>query len=195
MIQLKLNQHAKGRAMWEQNGRLVVARNTLTYKAGDLIVNALTRNGPFQITHLYLRYNGESAVSPLDVSDLKATTRAEFLATSSGNGGFFVPLLAAPAVDSSDESFYAGNRLTFYFRVPHTVNVEDNGLTGTFSVEDSWISAMGLAVSVNNTDRTQDLIFSAIQGGLPEGDGTFDMFQIPTNGQKAVTYPFAIDFA
>ena len=144
MSHLKLNQHVTGLARWEQDGQLVQARNTLTHKAADILANAMTRRGAFQISHLYVRYNGE-ALSPLNVTDLKAVTRNDFLATAGPAGGFYVPLLTAPAVDSSDPDNYEGNRLTYYFRISSGVDNVLNGLTQTaslFNVNTSKISAL-----------------------------------------------------
>lgn len=172
------------------------ARNSFTYASGEVLANALTRSGAFQVTHLYARYNGPDTVdlSLLNAEGgIKATTRSEFMATASGNGGFYVPLLAPPARDTSDSLLYGLNRLTYYFRIP-TVTEEDHGLTGTFDMVNSRVSALGLAVAVDASDRTQDIIISVLQGGNSGGGYAFTMFPLVSGGQKFVDYPVSIAF-
>lgn len=194
MSNLKLNQNVRGAACWEDGGKIVVAKNTLTHKAGDIIANALSRNGPYQISHLYLRFNGPLTLSALARSDLRDVAREDFLAVATISGGFYVPLLTAPAVSSSNTDLYTGNKLTYYFRIPSGVNAADNGLTNAagFNINTSRISAMGLAVAKVASDRSQDIIFSAIQGAA--SGGSFNMFQLVDNGQKAIDYPVTISF-
>lgn len=193
---LKLNINIQGGAQWMHRGKLVQARNTFTYKAGDLIANALSRNGPFQVTHLYCRFNGPSTVSALGPSDLRTVTRSHFLASASLSGGFYVPVLTAPGVSSSNLVLYNGNRLSFYFRIPSSVGPDDHGMTNEaeFSLEDSRISAMGLAVAQSASDRTQDLMLSVLQGGVEGGGAAFEMFPLVNGGQTAIDYPINIAF-
>lgn len=197
MSEIKLNQQIVGRAVWSHTGRLVVTRNTFTHAAADVLARALSRQGAFQISHLYLRYN-KSTLSPLTPTDgdLRNTIRADFLKAVDGsaNGGFYVPLLTAPALTSTDTDKYGSNQLTYYFRVPSTANAEENGLTGgsSWDLDNNRISALGLAVSQDGQDRTSDLIFSVLQGAA--SGGAFEPFNLVSGGQTALDYPITINF-
>lgn len=189
---IQLNKNVIGQASWKSDGQLVVAANTLTYRAADVLTQAMARNGPFQITHLYLRFEGDAAAPLRSDGDLRSAVRDDFLETGTGRGGFFVPLLTVPSVDSSDTDDYEGNRLTYYARIPSNVTEEANGLTGNLIVSSSKISAMGLAVAAKSTDRTKDIIFSAMQGA--GSGGSFVPFLLIDNGQKFVDYQVAFQF-
>jgi hypothetical protein len=194
----------------DRHGREVgrqIAKNSLTYAAADVFMNAFLKSGPSQVTHLYARFGGESANQGwlnLPDNDVKAVTRSTFLTVSdveTVRGALWVPVLSAPAQTTSDQSKFSGNQATFYFRIPAALSPEQQspvnfkalGLGG-----DSFVYALGLAVANNISDRSQDVILSVLQAvGWDSGNpssGDFNKFLIPAGGQMAVDYtvPFNI---
>lgn len=158
--------------------------NTLTYAAADIMIAALLRSGPAQVTHLYAQHGGQNAdgtPSPLP-DDLREVTRGDLVDSNGDRGGLWIPILAAPAVSSSDTQLYNGNQGTFYFRIPGTVPAAQ--VIGNFVAGTSKITALALAVAVNINDRSQDIIISVTNNFTP--------FQIVPNGQLAVDYPFLV---
>jgi hypothetical protein len=193
----------------DRNGREVsrqLCRNTLTYAAADVFMNAFLRSGPSQVTHLYARFGGESAsqgwLNPPD-NDIKATTRDTFLQVAdleSVRGALWVPVLSAPAQSTSDQSRFTGNQATFYFRIPANLSTDQQD-PDNFKAEgmgsDSFIFGLGLAVAKNISDRSQDVIISVLQavgwdGGNPLS-GDFNKFLVPAGGQMAVDYTVPFD--
>jgi hypothetical protein len=173
--------HPDGRA------REVVAHNTLTYAAADVMVAALLQSGPSKVTYLYAQHGGSTNTAPVVLpTDMRATTQSNFTSTIVGydNGGLWIPLMTAPAVDSTDVSSYRGNLATYYFRIPGTLPIAQ--FTGNFVPGTSLIYGLGLAVTVNTSDRSQDLIISAL------GNGAFTPFVVASNGQEAIDYPLQI---
>lgn len=167
----------------DQDGkpRIQIALNTLTYAAADTLINALLSSGPARVTHLYAQYGPNGTPPPLP-SDLRTTERSDLVATGSGYGGIWIPILAAPTVSSTDTSSYQGNVSTFFFRIPGSP--QSTQLTGIFTPGTSMIYALALAVATNANDRNGDLIISILNSFTP--------FTIATNGQEAVDYPFQI---
>jgi len=168
--------------------RLQIAFNSLTYAACDNMAAALTQSGPARITHLYGHHGGtwnpSSIAIPLPPNtDPRLTTRSDFMnsSTSQNDGGFWIPLAAAPAITSSGANFQ-GNLLTYYFQIPGTI--PGGQYTGTFTPGTSKIYSLGLAVAHNTLDRTQDVIVSVL------GNGTFTPFIIGSGGQESVNYPY-----
>jgi hypothetical protein len=110
----------------------------------------------------------------------------------------WVPVLSAPAQDTSDGTRYNGNQATFFFRIPYNISTSQISPSGNFNVDTSYIYALGLAVAFNTGDRTQDKIFSAMQayGYDPDNTnlGNFTAFQIPPGGQTAIDYTVPIKF-
>lgn len=180
------------------------AKNTVTYGAADIYANALLKSGPSQVTHLYARFGGQSANQGWLVppnNDIWAVTRDSFTSVGLGDtvrGGLWVPILAAPAQNSTDLSKYQGNQATFYFRIPYNINtVTQTSPVGNFKANgdanDSYIYALGLAVARSSTDRTQDVIISVLQAFGYDSEaptvGDFSAFSIVAGGQQAIDYP------
>ena len=172
--------------------RTFTAKNTLTYAAGGVLINAILRSGPSQIYGLYARYgNGSgspaSGTLPLPVAGIKAVTRSNFISsTSSDQGALWVPVLGAPVISTSNSSLYSGNQATFSFRIPANISTSQMSPSGSFVPGTSYIFAIGLAVAVSLSDRTQDIIITAING-LPT-----PLQQVPPGGQLGIDYPFMI---
>lgn len=169
---------------------LQITHNSLTNGAMGIFLTSLLRSGPSLITHLYARF-GDSGANPGTLnppnSDLKQTTRSTFVTIADGDtvrGALWVPLLATPIQESSDPSLYNGNKATYSFRIPYNISASQISPTSNFNVATSYIYALGLAVALSSTDRTQDLIMSVTQDFTP--------FQIPPGGQRAVDYPLVL---
>ena len=179
-----------------------VCTNSLTYAAMDVLMNALLRSGPSQVTHLYARF-GDSGANPGYLappsSDIRQTSRQTFLQSSdSVRGGLWVPVLSAPIQDTSDPSHYTGNRATFFFRIPANIDADQVSPAGNFVPATSWIYAMGLAVAYNTSDRQQDKIISVMQAYGYDTDpslGQFTKFQVPSGGQTAIDYAVPFNFS
>lgn len=159
--------------------------NDLTNAAMGVLMTALLRSGPSQITHLYARFGANQGTSPAPLApvsgDLKKVNRLDFLQSSNAyNGGLWVPVLSAPLQESSDVSLYVGNQATFFFRIPYNISAAQISPSANFSVANSYVYALGLGVAVNSVDRTQDIIISQLQD--------FAIFQIPSGGQMAIDY-------
>jgi hypothetical protein len=172
---------AAGRLQWQQT-----ATNTATYAFADMLMTAWLRSGPSSVTYLYARF-GDSGANPGVLAptgqDLRNTTRTNFVAAPGDSlvlGGLWVPLLAAPSQASSDLDHYAANSTTFYFRIPASLSTAQIDPAANFDVATSYIYALGLAISPNTSDRSQDVIVTATED--------FDPFLIPTGGQMAVDY-------
>lgn len=171
---------AKGRQLFQQ-----IARNSITHACCDVVINALTRSGPFQPTHLYARFGDDSAnpgnLSPED-NDIHKTTRSDFVTSSDGiRGGLWVEEFARPLQESSDSTLYRGNRAWFLFRIPYNLPASQISPSDNFAPADSYIWALGLAVAVAGSDRTQDLIIAVLNNFTP--------FPVPPGGQISVDYP------
>ena len=167
-----------------------VVKNTLTFAASDVMINALLRSGPSQVTHLYARYGDQGSntawIAPFG-GDLRTTTRDDFIMTSGVDpvrGGLWVPILSAPAKDSTDTDLYSGNRATFFFRIPANIST-DQMSPAHFNAVSSGIYSLGLGVAASLTDRTQDLIISVLQ--ISEEDRAKAI--VPVGGQLAIDYP------
>lgn len=189
---------------WDSENRLVkeqFATNQLTYAAAGVLATALIRSGPSQVTWLYGRFgNTPSYLAPTD-GDLASTERADFIEGSyeDGRGGLWVPILSAPVQETDDVTLYNGNKLTFLFRIPASLSSSQISPAAAFSVTDSRIYALGLAISPNAADRTQDVIISVLQAtGFDEdepSDGSFEPIEIPNNGQASVDYEMSFKLA
>lgn len=170
--------------------RIRVGFNTLTFAAADVMIAALLQSGPSKVTYLYAQHGGSSTdpdFPPVVLpSDLRETTQADLTATEStyNSGGLWIPLLAAPAADTTDTTSYTGNVATYYFRIPGTPAA--GSYTGVFVPGTSRIYSLGLGVTVNTNDRSQDKIISVLAGD------SFTPFIIAANGQEAVDYPMQI---
>lgn len=204
----------------DRHGREIsrqVSRNTLTYAMADILMNAFLRSGPSQVTHLYARFGDSSAnpgwLNPPNI-DLKATTRSTFVTVAPGDtvrGGLWVPVMSAPAQDTTDVTTYGGNEATFFFRIPANIpqdganpQVEPANFVADGSSSQSYIYALGLAVAQNIQNRTQDTIISVLEAvgwnvaapfsGSDGSIGDFAAFPIPAGGQMAVDYtvPFVV---
>ena len=170
---------ARGRCV-----RQILTKNSLTYAASDVLMTALLRSGPSQITHLYARFGTSGTPGNLIPSDLRTVVRGDFIAPTTGdNGGLWVPVLSAPAQDSSNSLLYSANQATMFFRIPYNLDVSQISPAGNFNASTSKFYALGLAVAKSSTDRTQDVIISALQD-----PGSFTNFPIPTSGQMAIDY-------
>ncbi len=169
----------------------ILTHNDFTNLAADVLATAMLRSGPSNVTWLYARYGGntgsgqEGIIVPTD-NDLKKTVRSDFIAAGGPKGGLWVPLLATPVQVSSDTSLYAGNRITYMFRIPF--NISSGQTAGaSFDPSTSYIGALGLAVSPNfDNDRTQDLIFSVLQ--YANFSPSPAPFLVPSGGQSAIDY-------
>ena len=166
-----------------------VAKNTLTHRMSDIIMNALLQSGPSQINWLYARF-GDSGANPGNLAplnnDLTNTQRADFLASTDGiRGGLWVPLLFAPQQSSSNSLLYNGNTATFSVRIPYNIASAQVSPSANFNATTSYIYALGLAVAMSVTDRTQDVIVSALESFTP--------FPIPSGGQESIDYPLELD--
>lgn len=178
-----------------------VITNTMTYAAMDILMDALLRSGPASVTHLYARF-GDSGANPGYLvppsGDLKMTNRNTFVQSSdSVRGGLWVPILNAPIKSSSNPSLYRGNQGTFYFRIPYTLSTEFIDPAENFNPATSYIYAIGLAVAMTTSDRSQDVIITVKQasgqaGVLPAGE--FAPFPLVAGGQTAVDYMFPLQF-
>jgi hypothetical protein len=160
-----------------------VVKNSMTYAAADALISAIVQSGSARPTQLYAQY-APSGVTPALPSDVRMTTRDNFVQTGTNSGGLWVPLLAAPAVSATDATLYDGNQATFYFRIPGTP--QSTQYTGNFQPGISYIYALGLAVATSANDRTGDIIISVLNSFTP--------FVIPSNGQESVDYPLQIIF-
>jgi hypothetical protein len=170
-----------------------LTRNTLTYAAGGVLINAVLRSGPSQVSWLYARF-GNNTGSPasgalvLPTGGIKAVTRTQFVQSlSNDQGALWVPVLGAVAVSTSNSALYSGNVATFSFRIPSNINQSLPSQTspvGKFNPDSSYIMALGLAVAVNLSDRTQDVIITALNAITPQ--------LIPSGGQLGIDYPFQI---
>jgi hypothetical protein len=192
----------------DRDGREVarqVAKNSLTYAAADMFMNAFLRSGPSQVTHLYARF-GDSGTNPGYLNppggDLKSTARSDFIVSSDLiRGGLWVQVLSAPSQQTSDAAHYGGNQATFFFRIPSNIAslipppVQPSG---NFNSPGSFIYALGLAVAANTANRSQDVIITTLQavGWNPMNllAGDFTAFPIPSGGQIAIDYtvPFEV---
>ena len=188
---------AQGREVGRQ-----VATNSLTYAAMDVLMNALLRSGPSQVTHLYARF-GDSGANPGYLSppssDIRSTTRQTFIQSSdSVRGGLWVPVLSAPIQDTSDAAKYIGNRATFFFRIPANIPSDQVSPSTNFVPATSWIYALGLAVAYNTSDRQFDKVISVMQAYGYDSDptlGNFSKFQVPSGGQTAIDYAVPFNFS
>jgi hypothetical protein len=181
-----------------------VCGNSMTYAAGDMMVNALLNSGPFKISHLYARFGDETEnpgflAPPSD--DIRASVRDTFLHVNDGDvvrGGLWVPLQAAPIKDLTDATKYSGNQATFFFRIPYNISTTQISPSSNFNVSTSYIYALGLAVASSSSDRTQDRIVSVLQAvgfddEVPDA-GDFAKFLIPSGGQSAIDYSLPFQF-
>jgi len=166
------------------------AKNTLTYAAGGVLINALLRSGPSQVSWLYARY-GNNTGSPasgalvLPTGGIKAVTRTQFIqASSSDQGGLWVPVLGAPSISTSNSALYSGNAATYSFRIPANIVNSQTSPYGSFDSSSAYIMAAGLGVAANLTDRTQDIIIGVLNNITPR--------QVPSGGQLGVDYTFQI---
>lgn len=176
----------------DKDGRVLqteTAKNTLTYAAGGVLINAILRSGPSQIYGLYARY-GNNTGSPasgslvLPVGGIKAVTRSQFIQSSSTDQGcLWVPVLGAPAVSTTNSALYSGNQATFSFRIPSNISSVQMSPVGSF-LTSYYIMAIGLAVAANLSDRTQDIIITVLNAITPQ--------LIPDGGQLGIDYPFQI---
>lgn len=182
---------------WDAAGRLLRTQrttNTLTYAAAGLLLTALLRSGPSQVTHLYARFGTDAQAGFLvpDNADVQRTQRTDFLeAPNSAVGGLWVPVLAAPVQETTDNTKYAGNRATFLFRIPYNLPAAQISPADNFSLSTSKIFALGLAVAQNLNVREQDVIFSVLQAFTNDADptsGYFQKFLIAPGGQTTVDY-------
>lgn len=180
-------------SVWDKDGQLVKsfsAENTLTYAAGGVLINALLRSGPSQITYLYARYGNNQGSPPsgtliLPTGGVKAVTVANFTQSASlDQGALWVPVLGTPVISSSNTALYAGNVATFSFRIPANISTASMSPIGSFNASTAYIMAIGLAVQVNPQDRTQDILISVEDSFSPE--------QVPSGGQLGIDYPFVI---
>jgi hypothetical protein len=176
--------------VWEQH-----CSNTLTYAAANIFMSALLRSGPSQVTHLYARF-GDSGANPAFLvapnSDLKQSSRSTFIQSSNGAiGGLWVPILSAPAQNTTNNALYSGNSSTFFFRIPYNIASTQTS-PANFAAVTSYIYAIGLCVAKVMSDRTQDVIISVAQAkGWNSGDladGYFTKFPVPSGGQIAIDY-------
>ena len=168
--------------------RQQIAFNGLTFAAADNMVAALLQSRPARVTHLYGIFSVSNSVRPLGVSgDIRAVGRSDFMATDNSTyGGFFIPLVAAPSVESTDGTIYQGNTALYYFRIPGSISAGVNsGFSGPYA-PGVYISGIGLGVAQNASDRSQDRIISVL------GNGSFNPFAIASNGQETVEYPYQI---
>jgi len=159
--------------------------NSLTYAAADIMIAAMLQSGPSKVTYLYAQHGGSSNTAPVALpADRRTATRDTFVQTIGGydNGGLWIPILAAPAVSSTDVTIYEGNQATYFFRIPGTL--PSTQFTGNFVPGTSLIYSLGLAVSQNLNNRTTDTIISVL--------GSFTPFPISINGQEAVDYPLQV---
>lgn len=160
-------------------------KNSMTFAWAGIVMNAIARSGPSQVGWLYARF-GDSGANPGTLSptnnDLRYTVRNTFLTSADGvRGGLWVPLLSAPQQSTSDPSLYNNNQLNFGFRIPGNISANQVSPANNFNPASSYIYALGLAVSANVTDRTQDIIITALQN--------FPPFPVPSDGQVVVDYP------
>jgi hypothetical protein len=164
-----------------------IVHNTLTYAAADIMIAALLRSGPSQVSYLYAQHGGSTNTAPITLPNpMQTATITSFTRTIGGydNGGLWIPILAAPAVDTTDALLYAGNLATYFFRIPGTL--ASNQFTGNFVAGTSLIYSLGLAVAKNANDRSTDVVISAL------GNGAFTPFVISPTGQEAIDYPLQI---
>ena len=162
-----------------------VHHNTLTFAAADVMIAAMLQSGPSKVTWLYAQHGGSSNTAPVTLpADLRTAQQSDFVKTINGydNGGLWVPLMAAPAVDATDAAIYEGNLATYYFRIPGTLPTSQ--YTGNFTPGTSLIYSVGLGVTVNTSDRSQDRIISVLTGFTP--------YSIAANGQESADYPLLI---
>ena len=188
---------------WDAAQRLVWSRlqpNTLTYAAADTMVQALVGNAAAQVRYLYARFS-DSQTQPASWlgsgHTAQSATRMDFVRddqTNEQNGaGLWVPLQAAPLITSTDAN-YSGNQVTYSFRIPAVLPGTQVEPSGRYS-PNSYIYALGLAVSRQVNNRTADVIISLLQS-VPRdavtGDplpGDFAPFAAPVGGQITVDYP------
>ena len=171
--------------MWAGKPRVQIGCNTLTFAAADFLIQSVLGSGTSRVAWLYLQHGGSAnTAGQILPSDLRTTQRSNFVATASShdNGGLWVPLLAAPSITSTAPGTYQGNAADYFFRVPGSPQATQ--YTGNFVPGTSLIYSMGLAVSPNLNDRTQDQIISVYS--------TFTPFLIASGGQEAVDYPLQV---
>lgn len=177
----------------DKDGRVLKtfsAGNNLTYAAGTVLINALLRSGPSQIGYLYARYGNNQGSPPsgtliLPTGGIKAVTRANFIQSSGPDqGALWVPVLGAPLVTTSNSAYYSNNVATFSFRIPANLSTAAMSPIGSFNAATAYITAVGLAVPVSTSDRTQDIIISVLDD--------YALQQVPAGGQMGVDYPFKI---
>ncbi len=176
---------------YDRHGGLVHdvrAKNQMTFAWAGVVISALLRSGPSQVTHLYARF-GDSGANPGTLSpannDLRYTVRGDFLASSDGvRGGLWVPLQAPPQQSSDDSGLYVGNIADYPFWISGNIPTSQVSPSNNFNAASSYIYALGLAVAVSTLDRTQDLIVGVLQ--------SFDPFQVPSGGQELVNYPLKL---
>jgi hypothetical protein len=177
----------------DESGRILQAfsaKNTLTYAAGGVLINAVLRSGPSQVYGLYARYGNNSGSPPsgtliLPSGGIKAVTRLQFIQSASNDqGALWVPVMGAPAIGTTDMTKYAGNLATFSFRISANIASSQMSPVGSFNAATSYIMAIGLAVAVNLNDRTQDIIITALNNITP--------LLVPAGGQLGIDYPFQI---
>ena len=187
---------AEGRLLGEQ-----VGKNNFTYAAADILVAALLRSGPSQITHLYARYGDQSGDYAGTIAapgnDLKAVARAHFVYNSGSpdkRGGLWVPLSLPPSLGTTDGTKYVGNEVTLSFRIPGTLtSASYDGAEFNAGGATSYIGAIGLAVAPNfDNDRTQDKIFSV---ATHLNFSPAALFTVPKLGQTEVGYVFSLTSA
>ena len=176
---------SQGRELWRQT-----THNQPTNAFATMLMTAWLRSGPSQVAYLYARFgdlgSNPGILAPVG-GDLKQAVRADFLKTPAENsilGGLWVPLLAAPAQNSTDSSLYVGNQCTFYFRIPAALSSLQISPAANFNPATSYVTTLGLAVAPNMSDRTQDSIVTV--------STDFDPFLVPDGGQIAVDYACAI---
>ena len=191
----------------DANGKEInrqVCENSMTYAAGDVMVNALLASGPFKVSHLYARFGDETEnqgfLAPPG-EDIRASIRDTFLSVSEGDvirGGLWVPLQAAPTKELTDSTKYSGNKATFFFRIPYNIATTQISPSSNFNVATSYIYALGLAVATSSSDRAQDRIISVLQAvgfdELEPEEGDFSKFLIPSGGQSAIDYSLPFEF-
>lgn len=169
--------------------------NSVTYAAAAILMTALLRSGPSQVTHLYARF-GDSGANPGFLvppnSDIAQSSRSTFTQSSNAAiGGLWVPILSAPA-QTTTAAPYSGNKATFFFRIPYNISTDQVLPANNFSADTSYIYALGLGVAKVMSDRSQDLILSTLQAyGYDSGNvdlGYFSKFPIANGGQTSIDY-------
>lgn len=165
----------------EQHNSLFVKNftNTITYKGIDRIPYAFVQGTMLQVTHLYALFTNNSTPG-LTAGTEQSVTRSTFYEDVGDNrGAFWVPVTGVPSITSS-ASMYESNTVQWQFLIDNAVvsSIE----AGSFSLDNSKIKALGLAIATDYSDRTKDIIFSVIN--IPD----LDAFVIPDGATVEVKY-------